>query len=173
MAYFLVKCWHERLFSLKRSEMKRYSADLPISFVEITPENLSLVGTLRGEVYVSQFQYQLSLGDFGYYAYVDGKPCGYGWVKHPGSDDYFFKIDEGCCYLCRFFVHESMRGHGIYPALITALMDHEADCQSFFIDVERGNEASERGLQKVGFHFQKEFGFIRGFKRTFNKFTLR
>ena len=52
------------------------------------------------------------------------------------------------------------------------LIEHENDCDKFYIDVEHGNEASERGLQKVGFTFFKKFGFIRGFKKTFNMYRL-
>ena len=173
MAYFLFKCWHEKLFRVKRADAKFQVSDLDLNMVPITEENLSLVRELRAPEYESQFRYQLSLGDFGYYAYHDGVPVGYGWVKHAGSDDFFFQIGEKCVYLCRFFVHESMRGHGIYPAIISALIDREQGIDSFYIAVERGNEASERGLKKVGFTFVKEYGLIRGFKKTFNKKTLQ
>ncbi len=173
MAYFLFKCWHERLFSAERNQLVAQTSDLPITFLPIGEENVHWVRELRGQVYEGQFQYQLSMGDFGYYAMLDGKPVAYGWCKHAGSEDYFFRISQGVCYLCRFFTHESVRGHGIYPALITALIDREKDCSRFYIDVERGNEASERGLQKTGFRFYREFGFIRGFKKTLNMYILR
>ena len=173
MAYFLFKCWHERLFCVKRENTTLKTSDLPLKMIPITEENLSLVKDLRGEQYAEQFRYQLSLGDFGYYAYYEGKPVGYGWAKHEGSDDFFFKISDGCVYLCRFFVHESMRGHGIYPTIISELIKKEHDTDTFYIAVERGNESSERGLKKVGFAFVREFGFIRGFKKTFNMKTLK
>lgn len=172
MAYFLFKRWPERLFRLRRENVIAQKARVSVSLLQINEENAQWVGRLRGAVYVQQFLTQLSLGDAGWYAIVDGKPVGYGWVKHAGSDDYFFTIAEGCCYLCRFFVHESMRGQGIYPQMITELIDREPDCGCFYIDVEQGNTASERGLRKVGFEFVKEFGFIRGFKHTFNKKKL-
>lgn len=172
MAYFLFKCWHERLFHVTRDRVMPKNTNLPIEMVPITKGNAALVSALRGSAYEAQFRYQLSLGDFGYYAYLNGKPIGYGWAKHAGSDDYFFKIGEGSVYLCRFFVHESMRGKGIYPTIITALIERECEIDSFYIAVERGNESSERGLKKVGFSFVKEFGFVRGFKRTFNKKLL-
>ena len=172
MAYFLFKCWHERLFHIERGKVIPKASDLPLSFVPITEENAHLVCALRGKEYEAQFRYQLSLGDFGYYAYYDGKPIGYGWAKHADSDDYFFKINEGCVYLCRFFVHESMRGQGIYPSLISALIEREKETDTFYIAVERGNTSSERGLKKVGFGHVKEYGFLRGFKHTFNKKKL-
>lgn len=173
MAYFLFKCWKERLFVLKRADASFKKAKIPIEVVDITLENLKLVKELRGPEFEEQFRYQLSLGDFGYYAYCNNQPVGYGWVKHFGSDDFFFDISEGCCYLCRFFVHDSMRGQGIYPELISSLIKKEQDISTFYIAVERGNIASENGLKKVGFKFVKEFGFIRGFKHTFNKKKLR
>ncbi len=173
MAYFLFKCWHEQLFRANRINITPKISDLPLKFVPVTEDNTHLVRDLRGTVYEAQFREQLGLGDFGYYAYLDGTPVGYGWAKHAGSDDYFFKIGRGCVYLCRFFVHESARGHGIYPALISALIEHEFNTNCFYIAAERGNDASVRGLTKVGFDFVKEFGFVRGFKKTFNKERLR
>lgn len=129
MAYFLFKCWHEQLFFAERERAVPGVTDLPVTLVPITEENAALVRDLRGARFEEQFRYQLSLGDFGYYACLDGKPIGYGWAKHAGSDDYFFKI--------------------------------------------RGNDASVRGLCKVGFTPVGEYGFLRGFKKTFNKKTLR
>lgn len=176
MAYFLFKCWRERLFSVEAEELVSCKSKVSIDFVPITRDNAHLVRELRGEIYEEQFLTQLSLGDFGYYAYCCGKPVGYGWAKHSGSDDYFFKIAEGACYLCRFFVHESARGQGIYPELICALAQREVSTshpRRFYIAAERGNTSSERGLLKVGFKFLREYGFLRGFKHTFNKKTLK
>ncbi len=169
MAYFLFKCWREKLFCVTRENVLPQKSDLSIELVPITEDNLSLVGPLRGSEFESQFRYQLSLGDCGYYAYHNGAPIGYGWIKHHDSDDYFFKIGKGCVYLCRFFVHESMRGHGVYPEIISRLIEKESAINTFYIAVEKGNEASERGLKKVGFRFVKQYGFLRGFKHTFNK----
>ena len=172
MAYFLFKRWPERLFRVRREDVIQQKAKVHLTMVPVDQTNVDWVVELRAAVYKEQFCKQLAMGDFGYYACVDGKPVGYGWVKHSGSEDYFFKITEGCCYLCRFFVHESMRGMGIYPELICELIKKEAQCDCFYIDVERGNMASERGLTKVGFRFVKDFGFIRGFKHTFNRKAL-
>ena len=173
MAYFLFKRWHEQLFFAKREKTVPRVTDLPVTLVPITEENTALVRELRGAQFEEQFRYQLSLGDFGYYACLDGKPVGYGWAKHAGSDDYFFKIGEGCVYLCRFFVHETARGRGVYPYLISSLIEREADTHRFYIAAERGNDASVRGLCKVGFTPVGEYGFLRGFKKTFNKKTLK
>lgn len=173
MAYFLFKCWHERLFSVNITNVVLQNSDLELKMVPITEENASLVCDLRDYAYEAQFRYQLSLGDFGYYAYYNDCPVGYGWVKHSGSDDYFFEIGSDCVYLCRFFVHESVRGRGIYPEIICALIQKEDAVKTFYIAVERGNESSERGLKKVGFQFVKEYGFIRGFKKTLNKKKLK
>ncbi len=172
MAYFLFKCWHEKLFFADRAGIIPQKARIDLRFVPISYENIGLVRELRGDVYEGQFKDQLDMGDFGFYAYDGDTPVGYGWVKHEGSRDYFFRVKDSCCYLCRFFVHESMRGKGIYPEIITRLIERESNCDRFYIAVERGNDPSERGLRKVGFKFVKEYGFVRGFKRTFNKKTL-
>ena len=173
MAYFLFKCWHEQLFFADREQIIPQATDLAVSLVPVNEENIILVKDLRGDMYEEQFRQQLSLGDFGYYAFLDGKPIGYGWAKHSGSDDYFFTIGEGCVYLCRFFVHESARGHGVYPYLISSLIEREVDTQCFYIAAERGNDSSVHGLKKVGFVPIKEYGFVRGFKHTFNKKRLK
>ena len=172
MAYFLFKRWPEQLFYAGQKDIVFHEARIPVSFVRIKESNISLVRQLRGSTYEEQFRYQLRLGDFGYYAFYEEKPVAYGWVKHYGSDDYFYKIGEGICYLCRFFTLESYRGNGIYPALISKLILHEENCEHFYIDVETGNISSRRGLEKVGFRFVREYAFIRGFKHTFNKQTL-
>ena len=169
----LFKCWHERLFHVSHNKVTPYKSDLLLELRPINFENASLVNSLRGAVFEKQFLHQLSLEDVGYFAFYKGNAIGYGWIKHPGSDDYFFKISEGCCYLCRFFVHESVRGHGVYAELISSLIAHENGNNSFYIAVERGNVASEKGLKKVGFSFVKEYSFIRGLKYTMNKRELK
>lgn len=169
----LIKCWHEQLYHVQREAAVLQEAAVPLTFVPVTAENAALVAELRAPEYVEQFQQQLAGGDFGFYAYHEGRPVGYGWVKHPGADDFFFNISEDCCYLCRFFVHESMRGKRIYPHLISALIGHEINCETFYIAVETGNDASVRGLKKVGFQFVKEYAFWRGFRHTFNKKQLK
>lgn len=168
----LAKIWHERLFRLHRKKTCPQAARVSISFLSITPENAAWVRKLRGAEYVNQFREQLSQGDFGYYAMLNGTPVGYGWAKHEGADDFFFRIGHSCVYLCRFFVHESMRGNNIYPSLISALIAHEKNCDCFYIAVERGNVSSERGLTKVGFSFVEERGFIRVLRITLNKKAL-
>ena len=58
---------------------------------------------------------------------------------------------DGCVYLFRFLVHESVRGHNIYPEIITSLINREKDTATFYIGVERGNISLEKGLSKVEF----------------------
>lgn len=69
-------------------------------------------------------------------------------------------------------MHKTQRGKGIYSALITALIDYEANINKFYIAVERGNVSSGKGLKKVGFEFIDEYRFIRILKKTFNKKKL-
>lgn len=168
----IVRVWNEELFYLNRKEKLEVISDLKVRFVPITLENLSLVENLRGKRYIKQFKKQIAYGDFGYYAYVEGKPIAYGWVKHKGSKDYFFKIEKNICYLCRFFTHVSVRGHNIYPLLILELIKHEKEYESFYIDIEEGNFSSERGLIKVGFKKIKKLRFFRIAKKTINKYVL-
>lgn len=169
----LIKVWHETLFYLNKKDVIEVMSDLEVKLEPVTMGNIDLVKNLRGKEYVKQFSKQLEYGDFGYYACVDNKPVAYGWVKHSGSKDYFFEISDGCCYLCRFFTHEKVRGHNIYPLLIGALIEHEKTCENFYIDIESGNTVSENGLKKVGFKKVEELNFLRVFKKTINKFVLK
>ena len=168
----IVKIWHEELFEIDSENKEYVESDYEIEYVPIDVSNYKDVELIRGG-YSIQFLKQLSYGDFGYYAMVDGKMVAYGWIKHAKSKDYFFKIEKDCCYLCRFFTHENSRGHNIYPCLINALIEHEKECRRFYIDIEKGNIASEKGLLKVGFKKIKTIRFFRGFRITFNKFLLR
>lgn len=172
MAYFLFKCWRERLFFLGRQEVVYQENKLQLEFVSITTDNFHWVINMRGQAFKEQFEEHIQLGDFGLFALIEGIPVGYGWVKHEGSKDYFFHIPADTCYLCRFFVREEMRGRRIYHAIITELIKREVHCNRFFIATERGNVASENGLKRVGFKFVNEFRFIRGFRRTLNKKVL-
>ncbi len=165
----IIKIWHEKLFKLKKNDFLSHSARVPIELVPISLSNAELVTSVRGAEYKAQFLRHIALGDFGYYAVKNGVTVGYGWVKHAGSDDLFFKIGARAAYLCRFFVRKEERGQGIYPALITGLIEREASVDTFYIAVERGNESSERGLLKVGFSPVCEKGFLRVLRFTLNK----
>ena len=111
-------------------------------------------------------------GNLGLFAYVDDVPVAYGWCKHQGSKDYFFNIGKDSCYLCRFFTSENVRGHNIYPSLISELIAREENINDFYIDIEDGNVSSEKGLMKVGFKRFKSFKFYRLLKITLNKQKL-
>lgn len=171
MAYFF-KFWKEGLYELNRSEFKPHSPRVDVTFVPIDYDNAHKVTALRSKTYERQFRSQLKMGDFGYWACVDGEPVGYGWYKTRGSKDYFFKVGDGCCYLCRFFVSEKMRGNGIYPALMSKLIETKSDDDLFYCAVEETNVSSQKGCAKVGFKLMTELKFLRILKFTFNKAHL-
>ncbi len=168
----MVKIWHEELFALYRNDVKNVTSDMNISYVPIILENINWVEELRGKEYVRQFEKQLAYGDFGYYAIIDNIPVAYGWVKHRYSKDFFFKISKECCYLCRFYTNKNYRGHNIYPCIISELINHEKECNQFYIDIEKGNKSSKKGLSKVGFKKVKDLKFFRAFRITLNKYML-
>lgn len=164
--------WKEKLYYLHRSNFKSVKSNCSLTFIDINLNNYFLIENIRGKKYVKQFKYQLSLGDYGVYALENDKIVGYGWVKHSGSKDYFYKFSDDICYLCRFFVIDAKRGYGIYPELISKLIESKACYNNFYINVEKGNIASERGLIKVGFRLDSEYTFFRALKHTFNKKML-
>ncbi len=170
--YFLFKRWPEQLFFVERKDVRFCKAKIPVNFVPISLDNVTLVKRLRDDRYIEQFKYQLDMNDYGLYAFYGDEPIAYGWVKHSGSDDFFYSIGKNVCYLCRFFTRKDFRGNELYPSLISKLIEHETECLRFYIDIEKGNVASEHGLKKIGFRFVEEYKFLRGFKHTFNKKDL-
>ena len=59
----VVKLWQERLFKLKRADLRPQGARVQVQFVPITEENAELVTSLRGAEYKAQFLRHLALGE--------------------------------------------------------------------------------------------------------------
>lgn len=76
MAHFLFKRWHEKLFFLNRKDVLPQKARVDLIFIPIDAENAKFVREFRADIYEKQFKQQLSCGDFGYYACVNGTPIG-------------------------------------------------------------------------------------------------
>lgn len=167
-----------RLFKLYDLNLYRWSrtsneitTDLDYSFVEITAENYKLISDISAER-LSNFHRMISLKDYGVFICVEGKPVGYGWAKFCGSSDYFFKLGN-VCYLCRFYINPSFRGHNLYPLLIKYLLDKFKNIyDDIYISVAPENTPSIRGVAKHDFKFLCRLRFIRLLKLTFNKFNL-
>lgn len=166
--------YREQLFSISVKDACNQFSNNDISFEEITLSNYKQVASIRpGNFYIKDFKKMLILGDKGVFASLNGRLVGYGWLKQEPTKDYFFEIKAA--YLCRFFVHPDYRGKNIYPTIILHLLSilKNKGIEKAYLAVEHTNNASLRGIRKVGFDFIKEFPFIRICKCTLNKHLLK
>lgn len=165
--------YSEQLYKLMFSQVRNVLPRQEVSFVQINKNNYREVEFVRsGAFYVRDFRKMLSLGDYGIYVCVDGRPVGYGWAKVKTSKDYFFHVSD--CYLCRFYVNPEWRGKNFYPAMICKLIQdfRKEGFGTFYIAVESTNIPSQKGIEKVGFVYQKTLRFRRLLKMTLNKYQL-
>ena len=153
------------LYSVTKGSMRKVNYEEKIVFVPISWDNIELVKELRGKKYVKDFEEHLKNNDLGLYALCDGMPVGYGWKK---NKDVFYKFDSKTCYLGNFYVNNSYRGKGIYPSLISELIN-QLNYKRYYIAAYDTNKSSINGLLKVGFSFVRQDVFYRILKVTIVK----
>ena len=87
-------------------------------------------------------------------ARIVDEPAGWGWVAtgEAGIPELgvAFALPPGERYLWDFVTLPAWRGHGVYPALLRAILAQEGATR-FWIGHDRGNAASARGIAKAGF----------------------
>lgn len=105
-------------------------------------------------------------------ALIDGKIVGCGCLKTHGCSDSFYKIGKQTAYLGVFHTDADYRGCGIYPAVISFLIESNLQYREFFISAYTSNTASIKGLTKVGFVPIKTLEFFRVLKVTVNPYRL-
>ena len=109
----------------------------------------------------------------GVFLFCGEEIVGYGWLKKKRCKDPFYKIGENVAYLSSFFVEESWRGKGLYPAMISFLIENAPEYDRFYISAYSTNKSSIRGLLKVGFSLTETIVFSRFLKTTINKYKLK
>ena len=169
-----MKLWHQdtmELFRLEKQDLCEYLPAEGIDLVPIAKEDLCKMEVF-GKQKMRETKSRFRRGDTGLCAMAGSEIVGYGWIKHRGSFDHFYRIGKNVAYLSSFFVREDYRGKGIYPALITHLIQNADNCDVFFISAYTRNKSSLRGLRKVGFQQIRTFRFWRAFKMTLNKRTI-
>ena len=102
----------------------------------------------------------------------NGEVIAYGWVKYKYAKDPFYKIGN-VKYFSSFFVDEKYRGMGIYPAMLSYLIQGEENMDDIYISAYDYNVSSLKGLKKVGFKLVEKITFKRIFRITLNKFKLK
>lgn len=104
---------------------------------------------------VDNIELRLATGHTAYIADYEGLPAAFGWLArisaHIGELNHEFNLQEGDGYLWNFRTLESFRGKGIYPRLLQAIMQNEAEINRFWILHAPENRASETGIKKAGF----------------------
>jgi GNAT superfamily N-acetyltransferase len=131
----------------------KLSADLQIeecSDVEL----LSTMGTTT----VKEVVRRLANDHVAFVAYVNNLPAAFGWMARGkafiGELNHEFILPYRHRYLWNFRTKEAFRGLGIYPALLQRIIElEESKTDRFWIIHAPENEASLRGIQKVGFRY--------------------
>lgn len=105
-------------------------------------------------------------------ALINGNIVGYGQLKTNKSHDNFYKIGKQTAYLSSFYTDPDYRGCGIYPAVISYLVESAPQYNEFFISAYTTNSSSINGLTKVGFVPIKRLCFLRILRTTVNRYHL-
>ncbi len=120
-----------------------------------TNENLKDVLYFQSQRYIDTFKNFLSLGDKGYFAYLQDKCIHRSWVKsneqivHPHWA-YPYKLKENEVFIHYCETAPEARGKNIYPHVLSNIIKEHQD-KDILISVNDENIASKKGVEKVGF----------------------
>jgi ribosomal protein S18 acetylase RimI-like enzyme len=109
-------------------------------------------------------QMRLDAGHRAYVAFLNDAPAAFGWsatrsaeIGELGST---FALPEGEHYLWNFVTLPAVRGLGIYPRLVDAIVRAESrEAERFWIGYAPENHASGSGIRKAGFADLAELSF--------------
>lgn len=128
-----------------------------------TQANLADILNFQPARYVEVFRQFLALGDKGYYAYLDGKCVHRSWVKSNEQVVYphwaypmKLKPNQHFIHYCE--TAPQARGKGVYPAVLSKIVDDFKDRGEILMSINAKNIASIKGAQKAGF---KEVGGVK------------
>jgi len=101
-----------------------------------------------------------------YVASIAGEDVAWGWVATDtaviGEIESSFDIPKRERYLWNFVTLQSHRGRGIYPRLLTAIVDAELpEADRFWVAYAPENHASGVGIHKAGFETIAQISFDR------------
>ena len=103
-----------------------------------------------------QVEARIRGGNVPYMAYIGGEPAAYGWSAwrrgRIGELGMEFNMPEDNRYLWDFLTVPHLRGRGIYPRLLQAILAMErGEAERFWIGHGPGNPESGRGIVRAGF----------------------
>lgn len=117
-----------------------------------------------GPIEMDDLRERLARGDWGYLATLDGRPAGYCWIQFSGVHrvsqagiDRAIPPGENMVYNGR--TAEFARGQRVYPLILVRILEDlfSAGHMSAWGYVNSDNEASMRGLAKLGFTYYGEW----------------
>lgn len=119
----------------------------------------AVTGNSKDEV-----QRRLAGGHRPYVALIDGIPASYGWVATRSADigeiGVAFELEATERYLWDFKTHPDFRGRGIYPRLLSGIVEQEMrTAERFWILAAPENGASNTGIGKANFRTVGTIGF--------------
>ncbi|OCL85623.1 hypothetical protein [Arcobacter porcinus] len=137
-------------------DLKNYQIQTSVAIIKhATNENLKDVLYFQSKRYINIFKNFLSLGDKGYFAYLEDKCIHRSWVKsneqvvYPHwAYPYKLKKDEVFIHYCE--TAPEARGKNIYPHVLSNIIKGHQD-KDILISVNDENIASKKGVEKVGF----------------------
>ena len=119
----IISKYEMELYSLKREDLISHSSHLSPD-IEIRKPDIALWEQIKRK-YPSKYKKWKHAYHTGriVLAILHGEIIGYGLLKTKGDRDTFYRFGNGTAYLCEFFVDSTHRGKGIYPAMISYLVE--------------------------------------------------
>jgi len=153
-------------------QKSRYVAvESPATIKQVGENNVIDVLSFNDESYVKTFRHFISIGDKGYYAYVNGECVHRSWVtrgpqKISFMSTYKINLTEYDVYVHYCATAENARGMNIYPAVLVQIGKDFSDKNIYLLTL-KSKDFANRAVEKAGFEKVK-FVMIRrllGFTR--------
>ena len=128
----------------------------PVEIRYASPETIRDILSFQPERYVKVFEQFLSLGDRGYFAYLNGRCVHRSWVKHTPQTVRLhaclpMRLQENEAFIHYCETAPQARGKNIYPHVLTKIADDFKDRKRTFVAVNAKNVGSIKGIEKAGF----------------------
>lgn len=114
--------------------------------------------SILGNTSMEEVTKRLANDNLAFVAFVNNQPAAFGWMTRDNARidelDHEFILPTGNRYLWNFRTMEAYRGLGIYPALLQYILQNgDVEAKRFWIIHAPENNASLKGIQKVGFEY--------------------
>ena len=158
-AHGMLRIRRQRVFSLTDPAaivVVDPKADIEIS--RVTLDSVERVTDFRTANHAAVFRRYLTDGQYGVYAWINGKVVGHGWAKVCTQSqcivNRYMDLHKGEALIHYCNVNRAHRNKGVYTLMLASLCHRlfdEAQVKHIIIDTEADNDASLRGIAKAGF----------------------